>query len=177
MSPRTQAHRVGPNPGLVYGTKGAKMREWHGSKPSSLAGYLEAMSFAIFTAGINWKVVDAKWEGIRKAFAGFDVETVAAMSPGDVDRLAGDPRMIRNRRKIEAIVDNAGRMLELDQARGGFGGYLGSHGGFEGILADLKKNFGFLGDSSAYYFLAAVGEPVPPREQCAPTHGGAKEMS
>ena len=143
------------------------MREWHGSRPASLAGYLEAMSFAIFTAGINWKVVDAKWEGIREAFAGFDVENVAAMSPADVERLAGDRRVIRNHRKLEAIVDNAGRLLELDKTPGGFAGNLGSHRDLEATIADLKRNFKFLGDSSAYYFLAAVGEPVPPSEKCA----------
>lgn len=153
------------------------MREWHGTKPTSLAGYLEAMSFAIFTAGINWKVVDAKWDGIREAFAGFDVETVAAMSPADVDRLAEDRRVIRNRRKIEGIIDNAGRLLELDKASGGFAGYLSSHRDFDETVADLKRNFRFIGDSSAYYFLAAVGEPVPGWEQCAGSHVAARKGS
>ena len=41
----------------------------------------EAMSQAIFTAGINWKVVHSKWEGIREAFAGFDVQAVAGFTP------------------------------------------------------------------------------------------------
>jgi DNA-3-methyladenine glycosylase I len=150
------------------------MREWHGTKPASLAGYLEAMSFAIFTAGINWKVVDAKWDGIREAFADFDVESVAAMRPADVDRLAEDRRVIRNRRKIEGIIDNAGKLLELDKAPGGFAGYLGSRGAFEETVADLKRNFRFVGDSSAYYFLAAVGEPVPGWDKPGHAASGAK---
>ena len=146
------------------------MHEWHGRKPESLAGYLEAMSFAIFTAGINWKVVDSKWDGIREAFSGFDVETVADMTPADVDRLAEDRRVIRNRRKIEGIIDNASRMLELDKSPGGFAGYLRSHPDFRATVADLKSNFKFLGDTSAYFFLAAVDEPVPAREEGASTH-------
>ena len=151
------------------------MHEWHAEKPDSLSGYLEAMSRAIFTAGISWKVVEAKWEGIREAFDGFDVEAVAALSPDDVDRLAADRRVIRNRAKIQAIVDNAARLLELDRAPGGFGGYLGSHKDFAGTVADLRKNFRFLGESSSYYFLGAVGEPVPPVEECARTHGSPKK--
>jgi DNA-3-methyladenine glycosylase I len=146
---------------------GAEMHDWHGRKPDSLAGYLEAMSFAIFTAGINWKVVDSKWEGIREAFSGFDVEIVAAMTPADVDRLSEDRRVIRNRRKIEGIVDNAARMLELDKGPGGFAGYLRSHADFAATVADLKRNFRFLGDTSAYFFLAAVDEPVPKIEEGA----------
>ena len=143
------------------------MHEWHGRRPDSLNGYLEAMSFAIFTAGINWKVVDAKWDGIREAYSGFDVRTVAAMTPADVQRLSQDPRVIRNHRKIEAIVDNAARMLELDKNTGGFAGYLSSHPDFDATVADLKRNFKFLGDTSAYFFLAAVGEPVPQIEEGA----------
>lgn len=41
-------------------------------KPVTLAGYLESMSQAVFQAGISWKVVDAKWPGIRQAMKGFD---------------------------------------------------------------------------------------------------------
>ena len=151
------------------------MQDWHGSKPTSLAGYLEAMVRSIFTAGISWKVVEAKFEGIREAFEGFDVETVAAMTPADIDRLAGDTRVIRNRRKIEAIVDNAAKMLELDKAPGGFSGYLRSHGDYKETIADLKHDFSFLGDSTAYFFLAMVGEPVPPMEECGRGHGGSHE--
>jgi len=153
------------------------VREWHGSRPTSLDGYLEAMSFAIFTAGINWKVVDAKWDGIREAFSGFDVETVASMTPADVDRLSADRRVIRNHRKLEGIVENAGRLLELDRAPGGFAGYLGSHPDFAATVADLKRNFKFLGDTSAYFFLAAVGEPVPSPEECGFAHPRAHKAS
>ena len=51
---------------------------------------------------------------------------------------------------------------------GGFAGYLGSHPDFAATVADLKRNFKFLGDTSAYFFLAAVGEPVPSPEECGP---------
>jgi len=144
------------------------MHGMHFEKPESLDGYLEYMSKVIFTAGINWRVVEAKWDGIKEGFADFDVKKVAAMSPDEVDRLAGDPRLIRNRKKIEAIVENANRMLELDQEPSGFGAYLSTRGDYEAKVADLRRNFKFLGPSSAHIFLAMVGEPVP--ESDNPTH-------
>jgi DNA-3-methyladenine glycosylase I len=137
------------------------MHGMHFDKPESLDGYLEHMSKVIFTSGINWRVVEAKWDGITDAFAGFDVEKVAALTPDDVDRLAGDRRVIRNRKKIEAIVENANRLLELDREPDGFGAYLSSRGDYEAKVADLRRNFKFLGPSSAHIFLAMVGEPVP----------------
>ena len=142
------------------------MHDPRGEKPGSLAGYLEAMVKVISTAGINWKVVEAKWPGITEAFAGFDVETVAALTPEDIDRLAADPRVIRNRRKLQAIGDNAAMLLELDKAPGGFAGFLSSKGDFEAKAAAMTEHFRFLGPSSAHIFLAMVGEPVPESIVC-----------
>lgn len=135
-----------------------------GSKPNSLAGYLEAMARIIFAAGMNWRVVEAKWDGISKAFDGFEPVRVASMTPADVDRLMSDPAVIRYRRKIEAIIENAQIMVELDGRFHGFGKYLGSRGTPEETIADLRRDFRFLGESSAYFFLHAVGQsaPMPP---------------
>ena len=73
-------------------------------------------------------MIEAKSDGIRDAFAGFDPERVAALTDADVDRLLEDPRIIRNRKKVEATVVNAQRLLELDREHGGFERYLGSLG-------------------------------------------------
>jgi len=135
-----------------------------GGKPDSLSGYLENMARAVFTAGISWKVVDTKWPDIKEAFHNFDVEEVAALTSADVDALADDRRVIRNHRKLEAIVDNASRMLELGKEPGGFPGYLHSHRDYDETVADLKHDFRFMGDSTAYFFLAMSGEPVPERD-------------
>jgi Methyladenine glycosylase len=142
-------------------------------KPKRLADYLEVMSKSVFQAGISWAVIDAKWEGFRAAFEGFDPETVAGFDPPDIDRLAQDTRIVRNRRKIEATVHNARTMLELDREHGGFRKYLRSHGGFEATVADLKKRFKFLGDLGGYYFLYVVGEEVPAHEEWMAAHGQA----
>jgi len=122
---------------------------------------LEALSRPVFQAGMNWRVIDVKWEGIREAFAGFDPVTVAAYGQADVARLLADPRVVRSKAKIEATVDNAQALIELDAEHGGFGRYLRSFGGFGETVADLKRQFRFIGDSGAYHFLWQVGEPVP----------------
>ena len=139
-------------------------------RPKDLAGYLAALSHPVFQAGMSWRVVSSKWDGIRDAFAGFDPKVVADFGPDDVERLLGDERIIRSRPKIEATIDNAQAMLELDAEHGGFGRYLASHGGFDETVADLKRQFRFIGDSGAYFFLYMVDEPVPPHEEWSAAH-------
>ena len=127
--------------------------------------YLEVLSKAVFQAGMSWKVVDAKWPGIKEAFRDFDVETVADLGESELDGLTNDTRVIRNRRKLEAVVQNARRLIELDSEFGGFQKYLRSHEDFAAVVKDLRKNFKFLGEVGCYFFLYVVGEEVPPHEE------------
>jgi 3-methyladenine DNA glycosylase Tag len=140
------------------------------ARPRDLAGYLEAITRAVFQGGISWRVVDAKWDGIRDAFASFDPRAVADLDAHDIDLLMADARVIRNRAKLEGTVDNAQTLLELDAEHGGFRRYLRSQGSFEATVADLKRQFRFLGDTGAYYFLYVVGEQVPPHEEWTAAH-------
>jgi len=133
--------------------------------PQKLGDYLEILTKAAFQSGISWRVIEAKWDGFREAFEGFDPQKIARFTPEDVDRLAEDTRIVRNRRKIEATLDNAVEMLALEAEHGSFRDYLRSHGGFEETVADLRKHFRFLGDTGAYFFLYVVGEEVPPHEE------------
>jgi 3-methyladenine DNA glycosylase Tag len=134
-------------------------------QPENLAGYLEIMSKSVFQTGISWKVVESKWPGIKEAFRGFDPEAIAGFTGKELEQLAEDKRIIRNHRKIAALVDNARRMLELDKSYGGFQNYLRSQGSFEELIKDLKKQFKFMGDTGSYYFLWVVGEEVPSHEE------------
>jgi DNA-3-methyladenine glycosylase I len=143
---------------------------WSPTKPASLAGYLEALSRPIFSTGMSWSVVEAKWDGIKDAFHDFDPLRVAAMTPSDVDRLVADTRVIRNRKKIEATVTNAERMLELDRENDNFGSWLDSLGSFEDTVAALRREFRFLGDNGAYMFLWTVAHPVPPHQEWFEAH-------
>ena len=133
--------------------------------PKTLADYFEVLTKAVFQSGISWRVVEAKWEGLRQALTDFDPERVAALGPPDIDRLMEDSRVIRNRRKLEATVDNATEMLALAEEHGDFKRYLRAHGDFDETAADLKRRFRFVGDLGAYYFLHVVGEDVPSHEE------------
>ena len=133
--------------------------------PKDLSGYLDALARVMFQTGISWRVVEAKWPGIRAAFRGFDVQRVAKFRGADIDRLMGDTRVIRNRRKLEAIRENAREMLALDAEYKGFKRYLDSLGDFDATKKALHKQFAYVGDSGAWYFLWSVGRKVPAHEE------------
>jgi DNA-3-methyladenine glycosylase I len=139
-------------------------------EPRSLDDYLEVMSKAVFQSGMSWKVVDAKWPGTREAFHNFSVKEVADFTAFDIEELANDTRVIRNRRKLAAIVYNAQRMLELEDEYGSFQKYLRAHGDFDGTLTAMKKDFKFMGPTGCYYILYVVGEEVPPHEEFEATY-------
>ena len=138
--------------------------------PESLDDYLEVMSKAVFQSGMSWRVVDTKWSGTREAFHNFSVKEVADFTEFDIEALTKDERVIRNRRKLAAIVANARRMLELEDEFGSFQHYLRSHGDFDGTLMAMKKDFKFMGPTGVYYILYVVGEDVPPHEEFEATY-------
>jgi DNA-3-methyladenine glycosylase I len=129
--------------------------------PQSLSDYFEVLTKAVFKSGISWGVVEARWGGLRAAFAGFDPEQVACFTPETVDQLMRDARMVRSRSKIEATVDNAAEILAVDREHGDFRSYLRSHAGFDEQVRDLTCRFRYLGEAGARFFLHVVGEPVP----------------
>jgi len=142
----------------------------------TLDDYLEHMSKPVFQAGISWRVVDAKWPGIRAGFQNFKIERVARLGDREIDRLAKDERLIRSRPKIAAVVHNAQAILDLERD-GGFRKHLRSFDEYEDLAKDLKKRFKFVGDSGAYHFLWTVSEPVPDWHEWSKAHGmswGAK---
>ena len=130
--------------------------------PQSLNDYLEVMTKAVFQSGLSWKVVDSKWAGFQAGFHAFEVAAVAAMDESAIDTLAADPAIIRNRRKIVATVHNARRLIELEEQHGGdLRNYLRAHPDFYALLKDIRKQFKYMGDTGAYYWLYVLGEPVP----------------
>ena len=142
-------------------------------EPTKLADYLEVLTKAVFQSGMSWRVVEAKWDGFREAFAAFDPVAIVAFTGDDVDRLVQDTRIIRNRRKIEATITNAETMLTLDGAPGGFAGWLRSQADFDATVAALRGEFRFVGDTGAYFFLYVVGEKVPSHEEWMKAHESA----
>lgn len=131
-----------------------------------------------FQAGLSWELILRRRDNLRTAFGGFDPEGVARYTEEDVERLLGDPGMIRNRRKIEAAINNARRLLEVREEYGSFDSYVW---GFvdgepiknhfrsfeempsktersERMSRDLKRRgFKFVGPTICYSFMQAVG--------------------
>jgi DNA-3-methyladenine glycosylase I len=73
----------------------------------------ERLCLEAFQSGLSWLTILRKRENFRKAFAGFDIEAVAAFGPADVERLLADRGIVRNRAKISAAINNARAALGL----------------------------------------------------------------
>ena len=75
-------------------------------------------------AGLSWRTILHRREDYRRAFMGFVPAKVAAFSKEDIERLMLDRGIVRNRRKIEATVENARRVLDIQERSGSFSDYL-----------------------------------------------------
>lgn len=75
-------------------------------------------------AGLSWITILKRREGYRRAFAGFDPETVARFGEEEVQRLKTDVGIIRNERKIRAAVGNARAFLAVQEEFGSFDSYI-----------------------------------------------------
>src|SRR5690349_15668023 len=87
-------------------------QEW-GQPVRSDQAIFERLSLEAFQSGLSWLTILRKRENFRAAFAGFDIASVAAFGPDDVQRLLSDPGIVRNRAKINAAITNARAALEL----------------------------------------------------------------
>jgi DNA-3-methyladenine glycosylase I len=111
---------------VIIGHDGKPRCAWAGAGDNDLGRYhdevwgirtndesalFEALTLGVFEVGLSWSIVFGKREAFRRAFRGFDVAKVAAMTARDVDRLVQDASIIRNRAKIQATVDNARTMM------------------------------------------------------------------
>lgn len=77
-------------------------RPLHGDRP-----LFEKLSLEGFQAGLSWITILRRRPTFRTAFAGFDIDAVAAFDARDIERLMNDPGIIRNRAKVEATISNA----------------------------------------------------------------------
>ena len=83
-----------------------QMPDWwcRNERPTDDSVYFENLCRIIFQAGLNWQVIDGKWETTKKAFANFDIKEIACFTDSDVQRLLKDPGIVRNKGKIKAII-------------------------------------------------------------------------
>jgi 3-methyladenine DNA glycosylase Tag len=132
-------------------------------KPESDAGYLEEITKSVFRAGFSWQVIENKWPNFQRAFADFDLDTIAAFDEDDLERLLTDTGIVRNGRKIEATVKNARAMQTLRELHGSFHSFLRSMDSWDYAKKskELQKQFSHLGKTGTFTFLWCVAEPVP----------------
>jgi DNA-3-methyladenine glycosylase I len=160
---------------------------WSGSTPEYLAYHdtewgfpvdddqrlFEKVSLEGFQSGLSWRTILTKRESFRSAFLGFDFSRVASFGEGDVARLLQDASIVRHRGKIEAVINNAGRALDLVDETGSIAAYVWRYEDPEpdrvpefratsaasvAMSRDLKKRgWRFVGPTTAYAFMQAMG--------------------
>ena len=129
-------------------------------------------------AGLSWETILRKRSGYREAFLGFDWDAVAAMTDADLERLASDPRIVRNRLKIRAARANARAFADIRREFGSFSSYLWSGSRSEprinswerssqvpvatpeseALSRDLqRRGMKFVGPTIMYSFMQAIG--------------------
>ena len=129
-------------------------------------------------AGLSWITILRKRESYRLAFDDFDVEKVARYDAAKIEELLINPGIVRNRRKVEATVQNARAFLAVQEAFGSFDAYIWQF--VDGhprqntwpTLADVpaktpestamskdlrKRGFNFVGPTICYAFMQAIG--------------------
>jgi DNA-3-methyladenine glycosylase I len=180
--------------GLVRGDDG-HIRCWWGAAAPDYATYhdlewgrpvtddrtlFEKLCLEGFQSGLSWLTILRKRENFRRAFAGFDAARVARFGQRDVERLLGDAGIVRHRGKIESTLNNARRVLEIQDEFGSLAAYCW---GFEPASAarprrvtqaalmaltetpesrvlsrDLKRRgWTFVGPTTVYAFMQAMG--------------------
>jgi DNA-3-methyladenine glycosylase I len=91
--------------------------EW-GMPVTGESAYLERLTLEAFQSGLSWRTILSKRPAFREVFHGFVADAIAAFGPADVQRLMEEPRIVRNRMKIEAAVTNARATVALREQEG-----------------------------------------------------------
>jgi len=164
-----------------WATSSPEMQRYHdevwGRPEHDEQKLFELLCLETYQAGLSWQTVLNKQAAFETAFHGFDVATVAAMQPADVDQLMTNAAIIRNRRKLEATVNNAQTLVNWSDTTD-FSTWLWGLVGNQPIhhhltsadqipgTTDLaqhisremkKRGFKFVGPKTVYSFLQAAG--------------------
>lgn len=180
--------------GLIVNADGMTRCFWPGELPDYIAYHddewgvpvsddrrlFEKICLEGFQSGLSWLTILRKRENFRAAFDGFDFRRIALYDEKDVERLLADKGIVRHRGKIESVINNAGRAIELVAEKGSLAAYFWS---FEPqpherpavldyptlaanpkteislrISKDLKKRgWSFVGPTTVYAFMQAMG--------------------
>ena len=140
--------------------------------------FFEFLTLEGAQAGLSWSTILKKRDGYRAAFAGFDPVEVARFSEADVERLVGNPAIVRHRQKIASVVGNARAFLRVQEEHGSFDafvwGFTGGaprvnhrlgHGDIPARTAEsdalskelMRRGFRFVGSTICQAFMQATG--------------------
>ena len=129
-------------------------------------------------SGLSWATILQKRDGYLKAFDNFDAKKISKYTPKKVEKLLNDPRIVRNKLKVNAAVVNARIFLEVQKEYGSFDSYIWSFVGGKPIVNNWeatsevpstsiesdqmskslkKKGFKFVGSTTCYAYMQAVG--------------------
>lgn len=155
-------------------------KEW--GNPRFDEKYLfEMLILESFQAGLSWECVLNKREDFRKAYDDFDLDKVCNYDNQKISELLSNKKIIRNKLKIKASINNAKIFKEIQKECGSFYNYLCSFTGHEVIYeinetssllsdrisADLKKRgMKFVGSTIIYSYLQAIGIIYSHDENC-----------
>lgn len=119
----------------------------------------ERLVLEIQQAGLSWLTILSKREAFREAFDGFEVERVARFTPRRREKLMQNAAIIRNRKKIDATITNAARILAIRQTHGSFAKWLDAHHprDKEAWVRLFRETFVFTGGEITGSFLMSVG--------------------
>ena len=132
----------------------------------------ERLMLEINQAGLSWITILKKRSSFRNAYAGFDVDRVAAFTDTDRARLLDDPGVIRNRLKVDAAIHNAQVIQQLRAAHGSFRKWLDLHHprSREEWVKVFKKTFRFTGGEIVNEFLLSTGYLPGAHDRDCPVH-------
>ena len=120
----------------------------------------EVMSLQVFQAGLTWRMILNKRDGFRSAFGNWNIKTVAGFGPAEVEALRNNPSIIRNRLKIQASIENARTVLDLQSEHGSFCNWFydvleGTE--YPALQKTLRGTFKFMGPEISRMWLMASG--------------------
>ncbi|MGH7461933.1 MAG: DNA-3-methyladenine glycosylase I [Longimicrobiales bacterium] len=135
----------------------------------------ERLALEINQAGLSWLTILKKRAALHKAFRGFDIDRVARFSTRDRERLLNDAAIIRNRLKIDAVIENARRLRKIRAEHGSFAAWLDQQHPLP--LKDwvrlFKQTFRFTGGEIVREFLVSTGYLPGAHESGCPVYARA----
>jgi len=141
--------------------------EWASKPRAELAAipdhrWLAEMTRAVFRAGFNWRVIDAKWDGFEAAFHAFDPPLNAAMSEEEFDAHLKDTRIIRNAQKVASVRGNAQFLVDLAREHGTAAKFFADwpDSDLVGLLEVMKKRAARLSGETAMRLFRTMGKPA-----------------